>query len=205
MPLAPTKSNLLRTKDELSLAQEGYELLDQKREVLIGELMRMAYDLKSVQEEFNDKLVTALRSFRDADLELGPEKMALAMAYEPAEVELDVIQRSVMGVLIPEVLQTDAMPQPRPGPGASCPALEECYLQFQELVPLLTRYVESYTAVLRLATEVKKTQRRVNALENLFIPDYQDTIARVDSVLEENDREAFFRQKQVKRKVGRKG
>ena len=205
MPLAPTKSNLLRTKDELSLAQEGYELLDQKREVLIGELMRMAYDLKSVQEEFNDKLVTALRSFRDADLELGPEKMALAMAYEPAEVELDVIQRSVMGVLIPEVLQTDAVPQPRPGPGASCPALEESYQQFQELVPLLTRYVESYTAVLRLATEVKKTQRRVNALENLFIPDYQDTIARVDSVLEENDREAFFRQKQVKRKVGRKG
>ena len=49
--IPPTRSNLLRMKQELQFAREGYEILDRKREVLTSELIRMAHDAGALQEK----------------------------------------------------------------------------------------------------------------------------------------------------------
>ncbi len=73
--------------------------------------------------------------------------------------------------------------------------------EFTDVIPLLIEYAQANLTLTRLANEIKKTQRRVNALENIFIPDNQDTIKYISDVLEENEREDFFRRKKIKKKT----
>jgi len=83
-------------------------------------------------------------------------------------------------------------------------ALDEASKRFEELIEIIFKWSEIEISVWRLANEIKKTQRRVNALENIFIPDYQQTVKAIEEVLEENDREEFIRKKKVKSVLTRK-
>lgn len=198
----PTKSNVLKLQSELKLAVEGHDLLDQKREVLLGELMRYLYEFEQVAREFHEKLSRLMRLVRHSHLRMGEEKMRQVFSFAINPLDLSPLYRSVMGVPLPHFDQPAPHLQPRPSPEECSPSMEVCFNQARELVPLLVRYAELHTAVWRLATEVEKTRRRVNALENLFIPEYNKTISRILDVLEENERETFFRHKRIKNKLG---
>ena len=91
-----------------------------------------------------------------------------------------------------------------PGPGESVPEFDDAGENFRAALEVLGEYVTRMGSVWRLATEIKKTQRRINALENIFIPQYDETASYIEGVLEENEREEFFRQKRVKSKISRK-
>jgi V/A-type H+-transporting ATPase subunit D len=197
----PTKSNVLKLQAELKLAEEGHDLLDQKREVLLGELMRALYEFEQVASEFHEKLSRLMRLVRHSHLRMGEEKIRQVYSFAIKPLTLDPLYRSVMGVPIPHFDHPDPHLQPRPSPEECCPAMEASFNLAFKLVPLLVRYAELHTAVWRLATEVEKTRRRVNALENLFIPEYNKTINRIQDILEENEREAFFQRKRVKSKI----
>ena len=84
------------------------------------------------------------------------------------------------------------------------PALDEARQQFEQLIPIIYKWSEVETSVWRLAVEIRKTQRRVNALENIFIPQYEGTVKAIEEVLEESDREEFIRKKKVKSVLERK-
>ncbi len=199
----PTKSNVLKLKNELALAVEGHDLLDQKREVLLGELMRNIYEFEEVAREFHDRLVKLMELVRHAHLRMGEEKVQQVFAFGIQPLKLDPLFRSVMGVALPHFDAPPAKPQPRPSPEECNPSMEQAFNIAAELRPLLIAYAEKHTAIWRLASEVEKTRRRVNALENLFIPEYNEVISHIQEVLEENDREAFFQRKRVKKKVQR--
>ncbi len=199
----PTKSNVLRLKSELALAVEGHDLLDQKREVLLGELMRSLYDFEKVAREFHDRLVKLMELVRHAHLRMGEEKIQQVYAFGIQPLTLDPLYRSVMGVALPHFAAPEARLQPRPSPEECSPSMEQAFNLAAELRPLLVSYAEKHATIWRLASEVEKTRRRVNALENLFIPEYNDVISHIQEVLEENEREAFFQRKRVKKKVKR--
>ncbi|MCL2270519.1 MAG: V-type ATP synthase subunit D, partial [Treponema sp.] len=57
--IAPTKSNLLRVKERLLIAEEGYDLLEQKREILVMELMQKLEQVKMLERELNSRIATA--------------------------------------------------------------------------------------------------------------------------------------------------
>jgi V/A-type H+-transporting ATPase subunit D len=199
--IAPTKGNLILVKEELILAQEAYELLDRKREVLINELMRYMHELREVQDRFHEKFVKALVQFRMALARMGQADMNRALDFPMVENEFNILHRSVMGVHVLELSIAKPATQPMPGPAQSTPELEEAGALMREALEVLGDYVTKIGSVWRLANEVKKTQRRVNALEYIFIPNYRQTRDYIQAVLEENEREEFFRQKRVKSKL----
>ena len=203
--VAPTKGNLLRLQEELGLAEEGFELLDHKREVLINELYRVVSEYSQAVRLVNEKLVPALELFRRAVVRLGQEREAAALPVRVKEVEVIQMERSVMGVRLPTMSLEEPPEQERPGTWDGNADLDESYKLFSQTPEYMVEYIETAMSVRRLSSEIKKTQRQVNALETVFIPDYEETIRFIRNTLEENEREAFFRQKRVKAKLGRSG
>lgn len=203
LPLAPTKGNLISVKEELTLAAGAHDLLERKREVLINEVMRYVHQLREAQDRFNERFVKGLALYKVAAARMGEARTRQAMDFPVNENEFGVLHRSVMGVHILELSINKPAAQPLPGPSESVPELDAAAMEFQEAARLLGDFVTRIGSVWRLASEVKKTSRRVNALETIFIPQYEETRDYIVSALEENEREEFFRQKRVKSKIRR--
>lgn len=202
LKVAPTRSNLLETKESLELSEEGYELLDQKREVLLMELMDLVHNLRELQEEAHEKFASAYEALESAVISMGKEEVERASLASEETVDIDLIYRSVMGVALPQIQATfpdDELPL-WTGLDNTTSSLDEARLRFWELMQLIFEWGEIEIAIWRLTSEIRKTQRRVNALENIFIPEYEETIKFIEETLEENEREEFFRKKKVKKK-----
>jgi len=197
--LPPTKSNLFKLQQELKFASEGYNLLDRKREVLIMEMMQVIHTIKNLQRRLAEKLDGAYAAFRDAYIDMGSEEIERANYASLDPLELRLTERSVMGVPIPEI-HAGRMPQRmHVGLLGTSASFDSAVDLFNDVIPLLLEYTQANLTLTRLATEIQKTHRRVNALENIFIPEAEDTIKYIRDVLEESEREDFFRRKQVKK------
>lgn len=204
LSIAPTRSNLIRTRQSLSLAQGGYEILDKKREVLTAELVRMAHDAAEHQERVWALLAEAYRALRMARLAMGREHLEWAALSVNASVRVEILPRSVMGVVIPRVEARGAPPEMPYGLGDTSVPLDEAMAQFRRVLAEIPALSEMMTTVWRLARELQKTQRRVNALQYIFIPQYEETIAFIESALEEREREEIFRLKLLKSQAAEK-
>ncbi|NLF38919.1 V-type ATP synthase subunit D [bacterium] len=203
LKVPPTKANLFRLESELKFVTEGHDLLDRKREVLILELMQIIHDIKNLQKRLSDKLGAAYGTFCDAYVEMGSEEIERANYAYLEPLDVSVHERSVMGVPLPE-LRASHTPRPvQIGTFGTTPSFDAAVRQFSDAMPLLLEYAQANLTLARLATEIQKTQRRVNALETIFMPNTSETIKHIRDVLEESDREDFFRRKQVKRQHGR--
>ena len=199
----PTRSNLLRLRQELDFAREGYEILDQKREVLITELIHLAHDAEVLQEQMWRLLAAAYRVLEQAKLTMGQERVEWAALAVNKTVDVQLRFRGVMGVPIPLVTASGEPPEMPYSLGDTTVALDEAGTAFREVLSHIPELSELVTSVWRLAAELRKTQRRVNALQYIFIPDYEETIAFIESELEEREREEAFRLKRLKTKTAR--
>ncbi len=199
----PTRSNLLRIKQELELAREGYEILDKKREVLTAELVHMAHDAEALQNRMWELLERAYRALERARLTMGQERVEWAALAVNKTVEVQVSCRGVMGVPIPLIEAHGAPPEMPYSLGDTMATLDEASAAFREVLQRVPELAELMTSVWRLARELRKTQRRVNALQHIFIPDYEETLAFIESALEEREREETFRLKRLKSKTAR--
>ena len=171
----PTKSSQIDLSRRLEFAQEGYELLEQKREILVIELMRYVDDAKVAQAEVNEKLAAAFAALRDAQVRQGSLRMAQEGAGVRYDHELQVGEQRLMGLNVPVVDAQTAAFKIQFSPGDGSAASDKAMAAFLEALGSIAKLSRIETAVWRLAREVKKTQRRVNALEKIFIPDYTET------------------------------
>ena len=185
------------------MAREGYSLLDRKREVLTMNLMRMAHDAEAVQDQVNGLLGTAYDALRVANLTMGREMVEWVALATEGQIDISVLLRSVMGVVVPTIELKSQPPELSFGLGDTTAALDEAQLKFRRVLDLLPTLAETVSSVWRLATELQRTQRRVNALEYLFIPQYTETVKFIEESLEEKDREDHFRLKRVKELLDR--
>lgn len=198
MEVSATKSNLMKMKDELSFARDGKELLAQKREVLVMEMLRLQDDARKVREDLNQLLERAYASFITASLLEGFDGMQrLALAIRPG-VEMKVEERSVMGVILPIVSCEGREWRPDYGLGQGTLASDRTVQLFLEVAARLCEVAEIETAIYRLAMETRKTIRRERALENKFIPEYSASIKYIEDTLEERERETFYQLKLIK-------
>lgn len=199
--VAPTRSNLIRVKKELQFAREGYEILDRKREVLTTELIRVAHEADVLQQEVWKLLDGAYRALEKAQLTMGSDHVEWAALAANKTVDVHIKLRGIMGVAIP-VIEASGEPQKMlyslSGTNAS---LDEASAAFREVVIRTPQLSMLVTTVWRLAGELRKTQRRVNALQHIFIPAYEETVAFIVSSLEEREREETFRLKWLKTKM----
>jgi V/A-type H+-transporting ATPase subunit D len=195
----PTRSNLLRLKQDLRFAREGYEILNRKREVLTAELIHVAHDAEIVQNEVEALLSKAYQALDVSQLTAGQERVEWAALAASKTVEVQLRYRGIMGVAIPLIDARGAPPEMPYSLSDTNVALDQTYDAFRHVLARIPELSRLTTTVWRLAGELRKTQRRVNALQHVFIPDYEDTILFIEGSLEERDREDTFRLKLLKK------
>jgi len=196
--IPPTRSNLIRIRKDLQFAREGYEILDRKREVLTTELIRVAHEASELQEKMWKLQAEAYRALEKAQLTMGEEHVEWAALAAHKSVDVQLRFRGIMGVPIPMVDASGSPPELLYSPGDTSVTLDEASSAFREVLALVPDLSRLVTAVFRLANELRKTQRRVNALQHIFIPEYEETVAFIVSTLEEREREETFRLKLLK-------
>lgn len=201
--IAPTRTNLIRLKKELRFAKEGYEILDRKREALTGELVRVAKEADTLQKEVWALLQTAYDAMEKARLVMGSDHVEWASLAVNKTVDVRLRLRGIMGVAIPQIEARGEPPKLLYSPGDTAAVLDEASSMFREVLLRIPQLSMLTAAVWRLANELKKTQRRVNALQHIFIPNYQHQIDFIVSSLEEREREETFRLKWLKTKMSK--
>ena len=202
--IAPTKSNLLAIKEQLAISTEGYDLLEQKREILVMELMRIVEQVKLLENQIDKCVQKAYPALKKMLVSVGGdrvERIAHGIDYnfeitkKPAviagmsftTIDVNLPQRRLFSSFMGTFADSD-----------------EVMADFFELLTLLTKMASIRTVAWRLALEVKKTQRRVNALDKTVIPQDKETVKYIEGVLEERERDNVVVMKSLKKRQGEK-
>lgn len=197
--LAPTKGNLMAVKNTLKLSEKGYEMLDKKRNILIREMMQLIDEAKYVQEKIESTFGEAYTALSTANLVMGVENVKEAMHAVPVDESVKIKLRSVMGVELPTVTsQNEAFALPY-GLYSTNSALDAAFIKFSDVKKLTLQLAETENSVYRLAVNIRKTQKRANALKNITIPLYKRLEKEISNALEEKEREEHTRLKIIKR------
>lgn len=198
--IAPTKSNLLSASASLEFSKKGFELLDKKRNVLIREMMGLIGKAKDIQERIDATFNEAYEALRVANITEGISTVQGIAETVNEMDDYDVLLRSVMGVEVPTLKFSKSDLQPTYSFYRTNNAFDIAVIRFQEVKYLIYELAEIENSVYRLAMEIKKTQKRTNALQNIQIPRFKEIVKYIQDVLEEKEREDFFRLKMVKKK-----
>lgn len=200
--LAPTKGNLMTAKNTLRLSRQGYEMLDKKRNILIREMMTLIEEAKEVEAQIEQTFADAYRALESANLIMGVSHVSNLARSAVLENGVSIDLRSVMGVEIPVVNIDEPHGRPIYSFYGTSSALDEACMKFSSVKRLTVRLTEIENAVYRLAMNIKKTQKRANALENITIPMYENLSKEIQTALEEKDREEHSRLKLIKKAKG---
>jgi V/A-type H+-transporting ATPase subunit D len=198
--IAPTKANLMAAQAALAFSRKGYELLDKKRNVLIREMMGLMDRAEEIQYKVRDIFKDAYEALKTANITLGITDVYEVAKSVPLATEFTVLTRSVMGVEIPTIRYKKQDLEHYYSFYHTNTALDVAMQKFHEVKYLLYELAEVEDSVYRLATEIKRTQKRANALKNIQIPRYESIVKTISEVLEEKEREDFFRLKILKKK-----
>jgi V/A-type H+/Na+-transporting ATPase subunit D len=196
--VAPTKSNLISLKRQLAFAVEGYDLLEQKRQILVSELMRRLARVRDAQSEAADVLRRAFDALGDAQLDAGSEALERASLAVSMDHEVELSGQHLMGMKIPRVTVRAEPVSVQFGVGGTPANADIAMRRFVEVLRLLAELAELENAVMRLSLELRKTQRRCNALAKIFMPNYRETISYITGALEERERESFVILKMIR-------
>ena len=199
--IPPTKSNLIKIKQDNSIATEGYQLLEQKREILVIELMSYVERVKRVEKELNNNLNKAYTSLKKAIGSFGHEDIKKKTQFINYKFPMKKKTLRLFGMYLPSV-QTEVPRLKMQYSFLNTNAIvDETSKNFLNLINLICEMAEIRAIVWRLSKEVKKVQRRVNALEKIVIPDTKKTIKFIEDTLEERERDQIFIGKLVKERL----
>jgi V/A-type H+/Na+-transporting ATPase subunit D len=195
----PTKGNLILAKNSLALAKQGYELMDKKRNILIRELMELIDKAKDIQSDIDTTFTTAYKSLQKANMEIGINYVEEIASTIPIEDSIRIKTRSIMGTEIPLVNYTRSDTKPTYAFYSTRESLDLARVCFERVKMLTINLSMIENSAYRLATNIKKTQKRANALKNITIPTYEALTFSIQNALEEKEREEFTRLKVIKR------
>ena len=196
----PTKGNLMLAKNSLALAKQGYELMDKKRNILIRELMELIDQARTIQEEIDSTFTYAYQCLQKANIENGINTISQIAYTVPIEDSIVIQTRSIMGTEIPHVKYTPKTSVPTYAFSTTKESADRAAEAFRKVKDLTVKLSMVENAAYRLASNIKKTQKRANALQNITIPMYTGLVTSISNALEEKDREEFTRLKVIKRR-----
>ena len=199
--VAPTKTNLLRIRHELEFARLGHELLDQKRNILVIELLNLVDQAVDFQERVVKALEEAYRTLEQAVLRMGKLRVSHLASAVNIRADIELKTRRVMGVRLPVVQTSFSEHPPYYSPLGTSFWIDNSLEEFKEALQLMGRLAELKISIIRLAAEVRGTIRKVNALEKIAIPDLEQTVSFIQNRLEENERDMFVLMKLVKSRL----
>ena len=195
----PTKGNLMLAKNSLALANQGYELMDKKRNILIRELMDLIDEARDIQDEIDSTFTYAYQCLQRANIEHGINMVSQIAYTVPIENSITIQTRSIMGTEIPMVQHQEKPMALAYGSNNTSEALDIARERFERVKELTIKLSMVENSAYRLANSIKKTQKRANALKNITIPHYEELSKSISNALEEKEREEFTRLKVIKR------
>lgn len=194
----PTKGNLMLAKNSLVLARQGYDLMDKKRNVLLKELMALIDEAKEIQEQIDSTFTKAYACLQRANIEHGISKVQQLAYTVPIEESIRIQTRSIMGTEIPHVKYDEKENNLTYSFSTTSESIDIAREAFREVKDLTIKLSMVENSAYRLATNIKKTQKRANALKNITIPMYTNLVHNINNALEEKEREEFTRLKVIK-------
>lgn len=195
----PTKGNLMLAKNSLALAKQGYDLMDKKRNILIRELMELIDEARNIQNEIDETFTHAYQCLQRANIEHGISMVSQLSYTVPIEDSISIQTRSIMGTEIPHVKYSPSNRIPTYSFSTTKESMDVASEAFGKVKDLTVKLSMVENAAYRLATNIKKTQKRANALQNITIPMYTQLVVSITNSLEEKEREDFTRLKVIKR------
>jgi V/A-type H+/Na+-transporting ATPase subunit D len=192
--IAPTKSNLLDLRSRVKFLDQGYQLLERKREMLTRLVYAELKEYRNLRNNAQASLAKAYRSLSITQMRMGTQRIRQLALGMPLALQVKILPRRNMGVQYPSV---EITPQPLEPVGilGTDVMLDETRKDFSEMALQMAKLAEVESALWRLLEEQRKTQKRVNALKYNVIPRYWRTIKYVQTSLEEEERNALFQLK----------
>lgn len=196
----PTKGNLILAKNSLILARQGYELMDKKRNILIRELMALIDKAEEIQQEIDETYTFAYKALQIANIQMGINEVQAFAHAIPIEDSITIKSRSIMGTEIPLVEYDETKKDfPTYAFYSTRESLDKAKAGFEKVKDLTIKLSMIENSAYRLAYNIKKTQKRANALQNITIPNNEILVKDISNALEEKEREEFTRLKVIKR------
>lgn len=195
----PTKGNLILAKNSLALSRQGFDLMDKKRNILIRELMELISAASDIQSEIDITFTEAYQALQKANIQMGIHEVEALSQTVPVELSISIKRRSVMGTEIPYVEHKKEGLKPAYAFYGTTMALDAAREKFVKVKELTIRLAQVENSAYRLAYNIKKTQKRANALQNITIPRFEHLTKEIQNSLEEKEREEFTRLKVIKK------
>lgn len=199
-----TRIESLNMKKSLKTAVRGHKLLKDKLDELIKKLMVLVEENKSIREEVERMLEKSYQSFTMAKAVISDEYIEEALMIPKQSINVDVTTKSIMSVKIPsfsfnkENVNDEMYPY---GFAFTTGDLDKSVQILTDVTNTLLKLAQNEKAIELLSVEIEKTRRRVNALENVMIPNYQDTIKYIQTKLDEDERASLTRLMKVKEMI----
>lgn len=198
----PTRMELTRLKKSLATALRGHKLLKDKRDEMMRQFLDIVRENKALRERVEKKLSEANKYMAVAGSVMKKEVLMSALLMPKQGVELEVESKNIMSVDIPS-FKTKTKSQNSSdiysyGYAFTGYDLDKSVSLLSDVLPDMLRLAESEKAAQLLASEIEKTRRRVNALEYVMIPNYEDTIKYITMKLDENERSNTTRLMKIK-------
>ena len=171
-----TKGNLMLAKNSLALAHQGYDLMDKKRNILLKELMGLIDEAKGIQEEIDSTFTRAYACLQRANIEHGISMVQQLAFTVPIEDSIRIQTRSIMGTEIPYVKYDAKQNDLTYSFSTTYESIDIVREAFRDVKELTIKLSMVENAAYRLATNIKKTQKRANALKNITIPMYSNLV-----------------------------
>lgn len=203
----PTRMELLSLKNRTKLAVKGHGLLKEKRDALIKEFFDILDRVKGVREAAERSLKEANEALLEAQIAMGDLAVRKASLSVKGSIDVDIKSRSVMGVSVPVTnvkMEERSIIDRGYSFSDTTIQLDEAAKKFEESIKFLIELGEVEKTIFLLAEEIEATKRRVNALEHIMIPRFENTEKYIDMRLQEMERENFVRLKMIRSTIEKK-
>lgn len=202
--ISPTRMNLLQRRSQLRVAQQGVDLLKRKRDALVADFFKIVREALAAREALSAACREAYVMLTLAKALEGREALEVAAIPAQRDITLDITIRNVWGTKIPEVAVTEIrrpLLERTQNPVATSARTIESSANFEEVVAAIFAVAATEIKLRKIGEEIRKTTRRVNALEQVIIPRLRGETRYISSVLEQRAREDVFRLKRIKKKL----
>lgn len=193
----PTQSLLLELKDERAGMREGYRFLDEKRLILASEILRELARYQAELEAFASDYKIAAAALQEAVVRHGVEELSLYPPAPPIAGAMRLRPRSVLGVTVYDLSCQVTEPEPSPPTAVKSPEAEQCRKAFHALIPRAAHLAALAGNLERLREDYARTARRARALEDVLLPELDETLAAIGAALEELEREEAVRARRL--------
>jgi V/A-type H+-transporting ATPase subunit D len=202
--VSPTRMNWLQRRKQLQVAIQGVDLLKRKRDALVADFFKIVRESLAARERLNKNAADAYVFLSLAKAIEGSQTLEAAAITDKRDLMVDIQVRNVWGTKIPDVTLRDIRRGPLQrglNPTATSARTLESAAKFEEVLDAILAVASTEIKLKKIGEEIKKTTRRVNALEQVVVPRIRAEIRYISAVLEQRAREDVFRLKRIKKKL----